>query len=221
MIFDIFWFFIFILPRLTFNLGLYGTQGSTPLLLKNVSFTHQTALAFTFALIVNCSLLYLDRQFNNSLFFIQITIPQHAAFLLQFYIIYTVFLIVLGFMCGFLIKKFIKAYHLDRKYDLLKIDSPWYYLFEGYNWLKEPKSILIVAQVELADNRYMYTGLLDSYHFDHMGNLDRLVLNTVSRYTVRDNISHFLSQENGIFILKYAEIKCLNIDYITDELEES
>lgn len=222
MIFYIFLLFLFILPGLVFNLGLYGTQGSTPLILKNVSFTYQTVLALIMALVINLPLVCMDYVYSDSFFMKQITTSQSSVTFFQlidtvFYILITTFL---GLMLGMFGKWIIKKFDLDRKFDLLKIDSPWYYLFEGYDWPTKPKSVVIIAQVELLNGIYIYTGLLKEYFFDNSGNLDRLVLNMVSRFSFKNGHTELLSQEDGFFVLKYSDIKCLNVDYITNDLAE-
>jgi hypothetical protein len=104
MIFYIFLLFLFILPGLAFNLGFYGTQGSTPLILKNVSFTNQTALAFFIALFINMMLLSVDHVYSDSFILKQITTPCDSVVFLQ--LAYTVSYIFFTISLGFIPKLF-------------------------------------------------------------------------------------------------------------------
>jgi hypothetical protein len=89
------------------------------------------------------------------------------------------------------------------------------------------KHTIISAVMEFAGQGYLYQGYLDSFYFDSKGNIDRLVLtNTARRKIENDKTDSAVSVEDRFylvdgdyFVLKYAEIKNLNIQFIKLQLE--
>lgn len=62
-------------------------------------------------------------------------------------------------------------------------DAPWYYLLTGADFTKKtlPDYINVSAVVNIAGTPYLFQGMLDDFFFASDGQLDRLVLENVSR----------------------------------------
>jgi hypothetical protein len=171
------------------------------------------------------------------------TVAPHSVTIL----FYLCVLSLMGFGLGRLLRGLITRYEWDVKGQLIewiRFDTPWYYLFNGKIDTQNlnPDGVLISAIVEMAGNAYLYTGVLEKYFLNVDGQLDRLVLSTVSRRPFTyDRSDGSLSSENNnatsideieepyerrfypieghYFVLRYAEIKTLNVQYFWFEVE--
>jgi hypothetical protein len=130
-------------------------------------------------------------------------------------------LYVIAYGLGFLFRRCVKKYNLER-FKFFRIDNPWVYLFIGLNWKEDqskPDGVKIAATIEIAGDSYLYMGVLEDFYFNKEGNLDRLVLGQASRRILQHDKGKAKEQErfypiNGhYFVLKYSEIKSLNIEY--------
>ena len=131
---------------------------------------------------------------------------------------------LLSFLIGKLLRYCIKQFKLE-KFKLFRINSPWYYLFTGFDWENNPPDgVIISAGIELAGQGYLYKGYLDDFYLDDDGNIDRLVLTSPERRIIEkdktdDPNTHptenrFYSIDSDYFVLKYADIKNLNVQFI-------
>jgi len=106
-------------------------------------------------------------------------------------------------------------------------DAPWYYLLTGADFSKDekPDLIMISAIVEVAKDAVLYVGVLDDFFFDSDGNLDRLVLQGVARRPLsadKNTVSHhagasderFYDVDGDSFVLRYEDVKTLNVQYV-------
>lgn len=108
-------------------------------------------------------------------------------------------------------------------------DAPWYYLLTGADFSEEdlPDLIKISAIVDVAGQPYLYQGFLDDFFFNPDGELDRLVLQDVTRRpltndkpsavagvqtTAADN--RFYPVDGDYFVLRYNEAITLNVVYL-------
>lgn len=153
----------------------------------------------------------------------KITLTSTINFFFYFFTLYAFsFLLAKG------IRWFISYSKLDRKYEFLRLESKWHYLFGGHDWAEgDPEGVVIAATTELAGIGYLYLGLLESFHFDHDGKFDYLILSSASRRCIADDKqlfdetgeqdSRFYPIDGDYIVLKYAEIKTLNIGYLRIE----
>lgn len=105
-------------------------------------------------------------------------------------------------------------------------DAPWYYLLTGADFeaCGAPDFVVIAAIVEVGKEAVLYTGVLDNFYFDPEGQLDRLVLQGVSRRPMdrdknlqsgeRPPAERFYPIEGDAFVLRYSEIVTLNVQYV-------
>jgi hypothetical protein len=107
-------------------------------------------------------------------------------------------------------------------------DAPWYYLLTGADFREEdlPDLIKVSAIVDVASTPYLFQGFLENFYFNPDGSLDRLVLQGVARRPLAaDRLTvtqegtlaadeEFYPIEGDYFVLRYAEIITLNIQYL-------
>jgi hypothetical protein len=162
---------------------------------------------------------------------------------------YLFLLSFLGFGLGRLLRGQITQHEWDVQgqfTEWFRFDTPWYYLFNGKIDTQNlnPDGVLISAIVELSGSAYLYTGVLEKYFLHVDGQLDRLVLSTVSRRAIADDcrdiercgksgnranmeeteepyVSRFYPIEGHYFVLRYAEIKTMNVQYFWLEGENN
>jgi hypothetical protein len=127
----------------------------------------------------------------------------------------------------------VQGWELDREGNPLarwvRGDAPWYYLFSGLDHPKEDAidGATVAAVVEFKEGSYLYTGVLDGYEVNEDGQLDRLLLVQAQRrklgsdreYDVEndkylEDKTRFYPIAGDVFVLRYDEIKTLNVSYL-------
>jgi hypothetical protein len=130
-------------------------------------------------------------------------------------VFYLICLYSIAFGIGAVSRWSIKKYRLDR-YHFFRIDSPWYYLFKGEG---QADGVKIAATMEIAGNSFLYVGVLENFFINKEGNIDRLVLVSASRRHLKNDkgtlseSERFYPIDGHYFVLKYDEIKNLNVEY--------
>ncbi|MDQ1813389.1 hypothetical protein RBA41_08745 [Massilia sp. CCM 9210] len=144
---------------------------------------------------------------------------------------YFVTLFVASFVVPTLIRFAISRYRLDRSSapwgTLFRFhEAPWYYLLTGADFSEReaPDFIIVSAIVEVAKEAVLYVGMLNEFYVNAEGQLDRLVLQNVSRRPIsRDKDGahadgsdgeRFYQVDGDTFVLRYSEIITLNIEYV-------
>jgi len=147
--------------------------------------------------------------------------------------VYLVSLTLLAYILPSLLRWAITRWRLDREGSLISpwcrfSDAPWYYLLSGADFevADMPDIISISATVELGDDTVVFTGILDSYECLPDGTLDRLMLEQATRrplgrapteppHDALASQNHFAEvQEGDLFVLRYAQILTLGIEYL-------
>lgn len=130
----------------------------------------------------------------------------------------------------------IQRFELDRTGNrfagLARGDAPWYYLFSGLDHPSDDAidGAMIAAVVEFKEGSFLYSGLLDDYQVNADGQLDRLMLVQAQRRrlesdrrfdadqgTFVDESGRFYPIAGDVFVLRYDEIKTLNVTYLSLE----
>lgn len=135
-----------------------------------------------------------------------------------------------AFLAPTAIRWAISAARLDRAQSPLSAlvrfsGAPWYYMLRGADFAREdqPDLIAVSAVVNVADQPYLYTGLLDEYFTNQTGDLDRMVLQQVMRRPLSADknaasggtgLDRFYPVDGDYFVLRYSEAITLNIEYI-------
>lgn len=230
--------FLFILPGLIFNLSFYNTE-NTPL--RYVSLTHKAIISSAITIISHTIWLVLiiyffHYQIDIHLLLLLVAGVQGEKFasaisevttneiIITSY--YLLSMYVITYVAGISLRWIIRYFRLDEQFSFLRIDSPWYYLFTGSDWKDgKPDGVSIAAIVEIGGKGYLYVGWLENFYLDSQGNIDRLVLTSVMRREINHdkkspdtNNERFYSIDGDYFVLKYTEVKSLNVQFI--KLEE-
>jgi hypothetical protein len=109
--------------------------------------------------------------------------------------------------------------------DAVRFDTPWYYLFKGYDEDTPPSGVLIATVVDLDAGSTLYVGLLTEYFLTEEGQLDRFVLAGASRRLLKDDTrvdaagnvtaaEEFYPVEGNYLVIRYADCKTLNVLYL-------
>lgn len=213
---------LFFLPGFIFNLGYYNSE-SIPL---NFSLSHKTIVSLFITLILHTIgltiLVYcLDEALHFNVLFILFSgmagdiVRSLTNNTIAFAVLYLIILYAVALLTGIFLRWAVKKFQLDR-YHFFRIDSPWYYLFKGEG---QADGVKIAATMEIAGNSFLYVGILAGFFINKEGDLDRLVLISAARRPLerdKDTSSEptrFYPLDGHYFILKYAEMKNLNVEY--------
>jgi hypothetical protein len=145
---------------------------------------------------------------------------------------------------AFALRHAVTRWRLDRRgaplANFLRFDTPWYYLFTGYDRDSAPDAVAIGAVVSLGGSAYLYTGVLVEYFLDDQGQLSRLVLASAARRLLSEDATEegetlpsdwievdrrvgegpspvqerFYPIEGDYFVLRYSEVLTLNVRYL-------
>lgn len=141
-------------------------------------------------------------------------------------------LLIATFLLPRAVRTVISRYRLDRAdarlSSLFRFHSaPWYYLLTGADFKVDeaPDIIKVSAIVEVGKDAILYVGVLDEFFVDAVGQLDRLVLQSVVRRPISSDKpsnpdaaarleSRFYDVDGDSFVLRYTEAITLNIQYL-------
>jgi len=136
---------------------------------------------------------------------------------------YFISLYIFSWFTGYFLHYLIVRFNWDEKTWLrfiFRLESEWYYLFKGYDRGK-PDSMFIAATIEFAGQGYIYSGILEDFILDQYGNMDRLVITDAQRRFIGNDknkcdqeIERFYPIDGDYFVLKYSEIRTLNVSFI-------
>lgn len=133
-----------------------------------------------------------------------------------------------------IVRAIVDKYRLDSIYSPFRRffrldDADYHYLFTGIDFPKkdQPDFVIISAVAEVGKESFIYKGALDDYFTDSSGELSRIVLSGASRRRLdndRKDIENssekderFYEINGDYFVLKYEDIKSLNVHYIKIE----
>jgi len=154
-------------------------------------------------------------------------------------LVYFVSLYLFAGLSGYWGHLLVRRTKLDRKLRFFQFENEWHYVLSGEYFVDEQEqrvglvdaedSAIDVVQVsavaEVGGDAYLYTGRLRRFFFDREGVLDRLVLtDTFRRKISADRESgqeqraaaddeRFYKIEGDYFVIRYGELKNLNIGY--------
>ena len=103
--------------------------------------------------------------------------------------------------------------------------APWYYLLSSADFPADdvPDFVSVSAIVDVANQPYLYIGLLEDYFLNPDGALDRVILQQVMRRPLASDkangsserdLSRFYPIDGDYFVLRYSEMRTLNVEYI-------
>lgn len=233
---------LFILPGLFFTLSFYNTDNKQ---LNYIPLTHKTALSLFVTFLLHVFGLFTLDLFAKypidlSKFLILISGDHSELFTSTLKTIgnteiinttiYLTIIYFLAFLIGKMFRFLIKKFKLDKYTKLLRINSPWFYLFTGYDWEDgKPDGVIISACTEFGGKTYLYQGYLERFFLTEDGNIDRLILTDAERRLIEndkmgpeksDKNLRFYPIDGHYFVLKYAEIKNLNVQFFKLNLKK-
>ncbi|CAG9183250.1 hypothetical protein [Cupriavidus pinatubonensis] len=110
-------------------------------------------------------------------------------------------------------------------------DAPWYYLFSGLDHpnAQEVDGAVVAAVVEFKEEgSYLYHGVMLDYEVNEDGELDRLLLVQAQRRKLasdrsydsetgqyKEDSTRFYPIAGDVFVLRYDEIKTMNVTYLS------
>ena len=142
-------------------------------------------------------------------------------------------LLLAAYLVPALVRAAVMRWRLDRNgaplRPLLRFHgAPWYYLLSGADFPagEAPDFITVSAIVNVANQPFLFTGVLQHYYLDPSGQLDRLVLREAMRRPLSadkpllpdaDAASspRFYPVDGDYFVLRYSDAITLNVEYIT------
>ena len=136
---------------------------------------------------------------------------------------------VLGLFAHWVVRK----KRLDLQWSFFRFRNEWYYLLTGeasafMDLGVDADAIAAVyasAVVQQGGDGILYRGIVADFSYDDAGNLDRVMLLNAQHRTLnadRDqaeggDVGRYYDIEGHVFILRYAEIRTLNLDYYVAE----
>lgn len=237
--FPAFLIFLLLLPGLFFTLTFYNTENKP---LNYIPLTHKAAVSFFVTILLHlvwiiliCGITSCHINFTRLLIILSgiqgelytSTIQSITVNNLIGITAYLVTIYAFAYLIGRVLRGGIRTYKLDKIFRILRLDSPWYYLFTGYDWEDgEPDGVIISAVVEVAGRGYLYLGYLENFFLNDEGNIDRLVLTSAWRRSIENDKSmdgddsfqdRFYAIDGDYFVLNYNEIKNLNVQFLKVE----
>ncbi len=139
---------------------------------------------------------------------------------------YFLALILAAWLLGWFVRWIVTRCKLDRSgrrfTRFFRFDTPWYYLFKGYDEELEPAAVYVACTVEVGGGCILYNGVLVDFFLRHDGSLDRIVLAEVQRRplakdkekTIDIPENRFYAIDGDYFVVKYQDVTSLNVRYI-------
>lgn len=131
----------------------------------------------------------------------------------------------------------IRRTRLDRRFRAIRFSNDWYYLLSGevmeFGELGAPEKniagVYLSAVVEMGGSAYLFRGIVADFSYDSDGQLDRILLRAAHRRKLSDDRTsadpprsdeeRYYDIRGDFLVLRYSEIKTLNLDYF--EIEET
>lgn len=127
------------------------------------------------------------------------------------FLIYSIIILAFSYLLGGLARWTVIRFSLDLKYNILKVNNEWYYLFSGKLTDEEVDFIQLDILVNSDKGTMLYSGILDDYFLNKEGGIDRLYLIKVHR-------DRRYEMPGDHFIIFGREILNINLTYF--RLEE-
>jgi len=145
--------------------------------------------------------------------------------------IFHLILYVLSALSGYVVRKTVRFYKLDRLSKFFRFQNTWHYIFSGEffdfkrtdyelsrNSVEDIELIYVDALVQTLEGTIIYDGILISYDLAKTGGLDRIVLTQVQRRFMKDDQNKETKEKyynipGHVFILPFDKILNLNLTY--------
>ncbi|MBB1300993.1 hypothetical protein H5183_06560 [Pseudoalteromonas sp. SR44-8] len=238
--FPAFFILILIIPGFIFQNSYEKVENTS---IEKKPFDVSSSLAFFYALILHCFLIYVLVPLSGSEVNFELciklltgskTLSETELGVINRSIPRVLIYFALSFLLAYIFGKFVQwgIFKLNPyKSSKLSFDTPWYYELKGkLSDTQDAQIIKLSCLVESKNTAFLYYGLLEDFYLDSNGQLDRVVLVDAMRRPIEsDEMSTDDLQNSGSqrfyeikgdrLILKYEDIKNINIEYlyITEE----
>ncbi len=125
---------------------------------------------------------------------------------LGLFLIYSASLLFLSYLAGASARLIVTHYNIDLKYNILKVNNEWYYLFSGKLAESEVDLIQLDVLVHSDKGTTLYSGILEDYFLNKTGGIDRLYMIKVYRDTKYEMPGDF-------FVIFGKDILNINLTY--------
>ncbi len=137
----------------------------------------------------------------------------HAREILLGYLFACAIALILGFVAW----KLVRRLQLDLRFNLLRIPNDWFYILSGREFGAEDCGLVFVwALVDVGGVSMIYRGILTEYFPCEAGGLESIALAESERALFKaDGVTEtFVGIVGDTFVLKYSEIKNLNLQFV-------
>ncbi|MCC5927868.1 MAG: hypothetical protein JJU28_01365 [Cyclobacteriaceae bacterium] len=142
--------------------------------------------------------------------------------------LYHIMLVTLGLLMGFLVRRSIRYFKLDRKYRFFRFSNKWYYIFSGecLDFPDVPDSYQEIGDkalnilCDIGGKQFIYSGWYSDYYLDSQGNLESVQLkDPIRRSLDKDNkeSNRYYKIPSKYFLIPVKSIININILYIKFE----
>ncbi|MEW7279369.1 hypothetical protein ABW636_12315 [Aquimarina sp. 2201CG1-2-11] len=143
-------------------------------------------------------------------------------------------------LSGYLIKKGVRKYKLDRTFKFFRFQNSWHYILKGEffdfpradmvlekDTVEDIEFVFIDAITEINGESFIYDGILVDYELSNEGGLETISITNAQRRKLsddseiskngkrKDNSNKYYPISGHILVLKYCELKNLNFTYLT------
>ncbi|ATC84171.1 MULTISPECIES: hypothetical protein [Pseudoalteromonas] len=230
--FPAFFILVLIIPGFIFQNSYEKVENTS---IEKKPFDVSSSLAFFYALILHIFLIYLlvplfGNEINyeiclklltgsksvseSDLKIVSASIPK--------IILYFSSSFLLAYILGKIFQKLI--FHFNPyKSSRYAFDTPWYYELTGkLSETQNAELIKLSCLVESKNISFLYYGVLEDFYLDSSGQLDRVVLSDAMRRPIEldkplstdSSVARFYEIKGDRLILKYEDIKNINIEYL-------
>lgn len=235
--FPAFFLLVLIIPGFIFLTSYEKIENTT---IEKKPFDVSSSLAFFYALIIHALLISVSLKLLGKTIDYDIcvklltgskSLPEKDLNTIRSSISSIVLYFATSFLVAFMLGKvFQKIIFILNPYKSSKFafDTPWYYELKGkLSETQDAQLIKLSCLVDSKSTSFLYYGILEDFYLDSSGQLDRIVLSGSSRRTIdkdepvpqSNEKSRFYDIKGDRLILKYEDIKNINIEYlyITEE----
>ena len=152
-------------------------------------------------------------------------------------VVYNVLLWALAAGIGYGLRSIVISWRLDQRFQPFRFSNEWYYLLTGRGLTNEEDFdvVWVDALIGSGEASVIYSGALVGYYLSRDGGLESLWLTRVSKWVVakaddtkpsehpvaRKQTHVEIEIPGEVFVVKYADVKNLNITYKSVELRPS
>lgn len=157
-------------------------------------------------------------------------------------VIYNISIAAAAIVLGFLSKKVVRHYKIDRKYKLFRFQNSWHYILKGEffdfprasfdlgkSTVEDIEFVYVDAIVDTNAGTILYEGILVDYELSSEAGLNLITLKNTSRkhFTTKngdqENKAVNLNQliEGHVVVIPFEHIKNINLSFYRIETEEN